>query len=292
MKLVLALRTHDHADTLDASLSFHLNLGVSLVVAIDAGSSDGTVEILEAYAREGVLRLLGGGETRTRMAELSASEGADWVLHAEGDEFLWPRGSDFEEVLASVPPRYQVVRGLVRSFPPTSGVETFEGRVARLTIEAELADAHAAGRPVLRVAHRALRGVVVDSDSVGLAGTYTPLRGWYPFEVLTFPPGASTERQLVEDTRLQDALRGLRRPTEGGRAYALPSELERAFELPRPSIVDDASYAVDVAAVGEADISAVRERLDRLEGEIARLERGFWRRLGRKVDGLRTRGAS
>ena len=64
------------------------------------------------------------------------------------------------------------------------------------------------------------------------------------------------------------------------------------FELPRPSIVDDASYAVDVAAVGEADISAVRERLDRLEGEIARLERGFWRRVGRKVDRLRTRGAS
>jgi hypothetical protein len=123
-----------------------------------------------------------------------------------------------------------------------------------------------------------------------------PLRGWYPFEVLRFPGAAALPEHddaLVEDRRLHDALALLGR-VEGSspRTHPLPSELAASLELPFPSIVDDAAYAVDVAQVGEVDLVAVRERLDRLEDEIVRLERGFWPRVGRRIDRLRGRTGS
>src|SRR4051812_50181981 len=51
----MTLRTRNEADILDAQLSFHLDAGVDFVVAIDNGSDDGTTEILERYAREGLV---------------------------------------------------------------------------------------------------------------------------------------------------------------------------------------------------------------------------------------------
>lgn len=274
MTVALALTTHDDVETADACVSFHLNLGVDLVLAADRGSSDGTAELLQAYAREGALRLLDGAETRARMAELAAAEGADWVLHASGHEFLWPRGADLVELLAAIPPRYKVVRGLVRTFPPLVSDDSLERRVLRLTTDAELEDARGSSRPVLRVAHRTVRGVVVDPDAVAPGARLVPLRGWYPIEVLRFPADESARDHgaLVRDSRLHDALGRLRGRAKD-RAYALPSELEQPFELPVPSVVDEAAFAADVAMVGEGDLDDLRLRLERVEDEVARLGR-------------------
>ena len=63
---------------------------------------------------------------------------------------------------------------------------------------------------------------------------------------------------LVIDTRLRDALRVLR---EGG-----------SLTFPRPSVVDEAAYAVDVAALGEADVVRLQRRLDTLEQRMRTLE--------------------
>jgi len=100
MKLVMTLRTRDQADIVEAVVAFHLNAGVDFVIATDHRSVDGTVEILESYAREGVLRLIRelgeevrGSEWRTRMARMAATEyGADWTFSCDGDEFWRPRG--------------------------------------------------------------------------------------------------------------------------------------------------------------------------------------------------------
>ena len=59
----MTLLARNEADIVDAQIAFHLHAGVDFVVATDNGSGDGTLEILERYARGGVLRLLNeGGE--------------------------------------------------------------------------------------------------------------------------------------------------------------------------------------------------------------------------------------
>src|SRR5919108_6096307 len=111
MKLVMTLIARDESDIVDAQIAFHLNAGVDYVVAVDHGSTDGTTDILERYAREGhahVTRVedveYREVEWRTQMARRAASElDADWVLNSDADEFWWPRGSDLKEVLASLP---------------------------------------------------------------------------------------------------------------------------------------------------------------------------------------------
>ena len=56
--------------------------------------------------------------------------------------------------------------------------------------------------------------------------------------------------------RLRDALRGIL--------------LGQEFEFPRPNVVDDAAYAVDVMALGEADVVRLQRQLDTLDERLRR----------------------
>ena len=88
----------NEADVIDANIDFHLNAGVDFVVATDHRSADGTREILESSASQGVLHLVREdgdvrGDLITPMARMAARDfGADWVINADADEFYWPRG--------------------------------------------------------------------------------------------------------------------------------------------------------------------------------------------------------
>jgi hypothetical protein len=75
---------------------------------------------------------------------------------------------------------------------------------------------------------------------------------------------------LVIDTRLRDALQALRAGNGG-------------LSFPRPNVVDEAAYAIDVAALGEAEVVRVQRRLDTLESRLADLERRPAFRLLRSV---------
>jgi hypothetical protein len=88
---------------------------------------------------------------------------------------------------------------------------------------------------------------------------------------------------LVVDTRLRDLLRTLRRDPaaagHGSRAFRLPGEGE-PLRLPRPSVADDAAYAVDVSAFDEANGVRLERRVDELERRLASLEQGgLWPRV-------------
>lgn len=92
--------------------------------------------------------------------------------------------------------------------------------------------------------------------------------------------------RLVVDTRLRDTLRSLRLTTEDsartGRAFALPGEAAGLiFRL--PTLVDEAAYAVEAAALGEADVIRLQRRLDLLERRLASLELRLPARVYRKA---------
>jgi len=76
--------------------------------------------------------------------------------------------------------------------------------------------------------------------------------------------------RLVVDTRLRDALREL----ESGAA---------SLEFPLPTLVDEATYAVEAAVLGEADVVRLQRRLDTLEERLAAIELRLPNRIYRKV---------
>jgi hypothetical protein len=104
------------------------------------------------------------------------------------------------------------------------------------------------------------------------------------------------EGSLVRDERLRDALRTLAGrspiPTPPGGASAFAGgDGQRRLHFPRPTVVDDAAYAVEAATLGEADVVRVQRRLDELDARLATIERRsairLARRLGRAADRLR-----
>jgi Glycosyl transferase family 2 len=198
VKLVVTVLARDEADVIDAHVAFHLNAGADFVIATDNNSQDGTTEILEAYAREGVLQLireptegLRQGEWVTRMARLAATQyDADWVINTDADEFWWPRGGSLKEVLAAVPAAYGIVQAFWRSFVPRPDGGSFfaERMSARLSQHAPINDPTSFYRPVVKVAHRADPRVTVARGNHALADSpLLPLTTWHPIEVLHFP---------------------------------------------------------------------------------------------------------
>ena len=77
---------------------------------------------------------------------------------------------------------------------------------------------------------------------------------------------------LVEDHRLRDALPCLGPRHSGDVA---------PFSTP-PGVVDDASYAIECAAVGEVDLAKLERQIRELEGRITWLEERFWPRVLRQ----------
>jgi hypothetical protein len=194
---------------------------------------------------------------------------------------------------------------------PDDGSFFAERLTTRLSGSAPINDPNSLFRPNLKAIHRADPNVTLSAGAHTLLNTrLVPLRGWYPIEFLHFPIrsfeqcdrkyanlraslGASRnayyeevnraraegrfkdfynslvvddaalargleDGSLVTDTRLRDALRTLR---GGGK-----------LTFPRPTVVDEAAYAVDVAALGEADVVRMQRQVDTLEQRLRAVE--------------------
>ena len=91
------------------------------------------------------------------------------------------------------------------------------------------------------------------------------------------------EGTLAVDTRLRDALRTLR--TDDGFEVGLPLSFDT------PTVADDAVYAVEAAALNEADMIRLKRRMDALEQRLRALERRPLSRIRKRV-GARARTAT
>ena len=281
MTLVLIAAIGDDADLVDANLAFHLNAGVDFVIAAADARAEDVIEVLGSYVKGGHARLASGSVTE--LGRLGVAEhGADWVFSCPSEEFWWPRGESLKDVLAVVPPRYGVVQALVRNFVGSTDEKGFfaEERIARSSL---LEHRESPAQPlsqVLRPVYRATPAIEIEPDDWTLGGRRVPLRAWYPIEVLRFPtPPVAGNDALVDDPRLRDALRSLRAGTDRvGGPYALPVDGLSRFDFPIPNVVDDASYAIECAAVGEVDLVSLDRQIRELEARITELEAEFWPR--------------
>lgn len=98
MRIIVTLLVRDEIDVLAATVEHYLAAGADHLVVTDNGSVDGTAELLERYRHAGVVDLIHEPDHNydqsrwvTRMARRAAvKHGADWVVNADADEFLWP----------------------------------------------------------------------------------------------------------------------------------------------------------------------------------------------------------
>jgi hypothetical protein len=164
VKLVMAMKVRDEDDVLEDNLRYHRAQGVDHFIVTDNGSTDGTLDILRRHEAAGVLKLIEEPSTDdfrdqahwwvTRMARLAATElEADWVVHADADEFWSPVTGTLKEALAEIPDSYGVVLAPRPEFVarPDGPGPFWE----RLTVR----EAHSRLRP--KTAHRAEPDVVL-----------------------------------------------------------------------------------------------------------------------------------
>jgi glycosyl transferase family 2 len=312
MKLVQTLVVRDEADIVDVQIRYHLNAGVDFVVATDHQSVDGTTDILESYAREGVLRriavtdeVMRDGPWRTRMARLAAMEhGADWVLNTDADEFWMPRGGTLKEVFGSVPESHGVVFALSRHFVPRPDDErSFAERMTiRVSPPAAIHDPTSPYRPHLKAAHRADPAITISFGSHTVSSPrWRALHNWHPADVLHFPfrsleqwenKGARRARgdkplgQYVTAVRAKESGRSATRflalvvddaMLEQGLAEGslrLDTRLRDTLRESAVSDVADATVVSDSVAVRDADIVRLRRYLDRMAVRVGALEDG------------------
>jgi hypothetical protein len=274
MKLVMTLTARDEADIIADHIAFHLAAGVDFIVAGDNGSTDGTTDILEAHARDGVLHRIDVPdpfrqiELVTEMARLAAARfGADWVINSDADEFWYARNGTLKDVLAAAPRRFGGVRGMWRNFVARpDGAESF---AERMTIRSQ--------RPIpglhpfnthFKTIHRGSPEVEVgggNHDARGLG--LDPLPGWYPVDVLHFPIRSleQFERKFIRHWEITSTDGVATNPFYNVVRDA--QEEGRIAELYRSFVVDDEQLAQGLADGTLAEDTRLRDALHTLERE-------------------------
>ncbi|MEK6325969.1 MAG: glycosyltransferase family 2 protein [Actinomycetota bacterium] len=217
MKLVMTLLVRDEQDIVRENLDFHLAQGVDEVIVTDNGSEDETIEILSEYESRGVVRLLfeptddySQGRWVTRMARLAATDGADWVINNDADEFWWPRAGSLKSTFERLGDEVGLLVAHRQNFVPRPE----DGRPfwERMTLR-ERESRNPLGKPLPpKLAHRAHPEITVAQGNHKLQGADLGERlEDCSIDILHFPMRtyAEFENKIVK----------------GGRAYARNREL-------------------------------------------------------------------
>lgn len=122
IRLAMTYMVKNEIDIIESNIRFHAAKGVDCFVAIDNGSTDGTLEKLQALASEFDLHVISRPITdyrqsdwRTEMALIAREDmQADWVISNDADEFWLPKeGQDLKTGLTRIKsivhcPRYDM----------------------------------------------------------------------------------------------------------------------------------------------------------------------------------------
>ncbi len=316
MKIVMTLMVRDEVDIIDTLIEFHLASGVDFIIATDHDSADGTSEILERYAGDGVLHRIAvsspvkrQAEWVTRMARMAATEfDADWVINSDADEFWWPWGGNLKEALAQIPGRYGVVRTFVRAFLPRPGNDTWTERMTvRFMPHAPINSPISPFRVNVRLLHRAVSDIVVGRGNASLPATsLAPFPGRSPVEVLHFPVRSFDQFRHKFLTHYEASGSRLRGEHVRAHAAALQGRLEDVYEeicvdgarlrqgLDDGSLIVDArlrdavrALTIDSRSLGFPGRTPADEVGYAIDGAV--LDAGELVRLQRRVDVLRSR---
>jgi hypothetical protein len=194
MKLVMTLLVRDEADIIATTIAYHLAQGVDHIIATDNRSEDGTLDILQGYARSGVLSLWREDDDTydqhawvTRMARAAASaHGADWVINSDVDEFWWPRQGSLRDTFAKLSGETTEVLAERYNFVMTD--DAGEMSFFRRMVYREVASFNQLGDPLPpKVAHRGAPSVDVAQGNHEVTGLPPGDKISGPIEILHFP---------------------------------------------------------------------------------------------------------
>jgi hypothetical protein len=212
MRVAFTILCRNEADIIASTIDYHLSVGVDHLIVTDNGSVDGTLEILEAYQRRGLLTLLQEPSHThdqaawvTRMAAIAHQHyNADWVIHADADEFWWPRATSLAEAIAAAAPTAPALAVNRHNFLPPDPAATGQPFYAAQTIR-ERHSTNALGRPLpAKVCHGGHPAMAVGdgNHAVFLDGQRLVPQPCNNIEILHFPVRscAQLERKIRDGT--------------------------------------------------------------------------------------------
>jgi hypothetical protein len=225
VKLVMTLLVRDEEDVIAANLLHHLATGVDEILVCDNRSVDATPQIVDAVARAtgAVTMFHEAGEDYAQhrwvsaMAERAATElGADWVLHADADEFVLSTLDTLPAALAGLDPRVgAVLIPRLELRPAPDDGRPFHQRM----IVRSVRPVNALGQPLRgKLCHRGQPGVILDQGNHTIRGLHGEVALESPLVMFHYP--MRTFAQFARKVRL------------GGEAYERNRELSGAAREP------------------------------------------------------------
>jgi hypothetical protein len=197
MRIGMTLLVRDEADIVAATIEHALDFGVDFILATDNGSVDGSFEILQAYRDLGVLELThesahihDQGRWVTRMARRAAELGANWVINADADEFLWPSTDKDGGTLKDILGRIESGFGLIALNPDHHANDGARaGKWPQTAVLLDGSPTYAPGSAfVWKVAHRADARVRVAEGNHSADGPLIgPIAPERPLRLMHFP---------------------------------------------------------------------------------------------------------
>lgn len=136
VKLIATMVVRNEADIIKDNIDYHLSEGVDSFIVTDHRSTDGTKDILAGYSSD-IMTVIhepsiayAQADWRTSMARTAATNGADWVLNLDADEFWVPGvGARLKTELSNLQSGIQAVRVDRKNMTGVNGIEPWYQRL-------------------------------------------------------------------------------------------------------------------------------------------------------------------